>query len=118
MSLEIHYDPHKQWPQAKPEDIINSLGFLFPWAMEYEHFGNSVALAMEKHYMYFDQWRHLSADSVVTQDYIWNYPGDPPMYPLAIIINNEIDEIVIFYPHAMIIKAHKDLSNAQYTRMD
>lgn len=116
MTISVQLDPNNAYPNASSEDLANSLGFLLPWAMNCEQYGNSVADALEKQYMYFDQWRHIQGK--LSDSLTWQYPGDPPLEPIAVFRNPDQNEIVIIYPHAMVIKCHSDMSNAQVTRMD
>lgn len=78
---------------------------------------DTVEKNMEKNYQFFMGWSDPNP-ATVDEDGTFNYPGDPPMAPLAKIVGNrEKGEVVYIYPHAFVGVTHNG-KLVKYTRMD
>ena len=75
---------------------------------------DSAAVQFDKHYQHGGGWRPFKGH-VLTDDYCLQYPGDPPLKPLAWVKLR--DEVVIIYEYewVAVIQADKSL---EVCRMD
>ena len=112
--MKILIDPCAKYPNARPEQIIESLGYLLPWLLDGLAKGEDAQTALVSRYMFYTGPFDLRVP--IEEDGTYTFPGDPPSYPVA-RFNAPNGETVFFYQHAFVAVISAD-GSVWMTRMD
>lgn len=111
-------DPTGHYSELPKERLVNAIGILPNWTVIalYEN-GESIkdfTTRMADLYGFGDLFE-FTGHGEITEEGIYNYPEDPPQYPLAVMRNQELT--VWFWPNAMLGIVDQD-GEVFVTRMD
>lgn len=111
----IETDPLSKFPGVSPEDLIEACGFLPQWAdVAFQH-DNSFKEALLANYAYYGG---PMEGGTVTEEGVYQYPGDPDLYPLVAILNQGVPEVLYIYQYG-IVATVSDIDGVTWvTRMD
>ena len=86
MIIENEFDPFDQFTNYTNSELNNTLGFLPGWVVNPEYFEFNLIEALNKQYNFglFE-----SKETIITEDGIYKYPGDPDLYPIIKIVRGK-----------------------------
>jgi hypothetical protein len=112
-------DPTDSYPQMGVMHLTEACGLLIPWACDVSMIDNNKPLwqTLEDFYQFpMPDWE----GSVIGEDKMMRYPGDPDLAPVALITRRRASgqDMMLIYPYAIV--AIKDISDEDWrvTRMD
>lgn len=103
-------DPLKKFEHVSPMRIVDALGILPTWLT----LGDERPV-LEQFNSNYQFGLHPISEGELSDDGIFSYPGDPPLYPLGKQILN--GEKIYYYQHALVAIQQPDNSFV-YIRMD
>lgn len=105
----------EEYPNLSPEQIIESLGFLFPWTMEYTT-GQSDLPNFTEHMTARYGCGELYRLPGTIEDSTLKFPGDPDR---AFVLKLESGPLtVLFFPYALLAWRQSPTQPYFITRMD
>jgi len=115
--ITVRIDPCEGFEGAERGRLVEACGLLLPWAVLALSVGVEAGEELRDKMAELYQFGiHESVGGSVDRDGVYSYPEDPPMRPLASVIDSEGHEALI-YQHAVI--AFRDRAGWCYvTRMD
>ncbi len=114
MYITIEKNPlnHEQYNSVSDCVYYNTLGLIPDWLSNDNYSELTATKALSEQYVF---GINEIKESIVTEDGIMKYPGDPDLYPIAKITRKE--EVVYQYWYGIIAIIDKD-GNSFVTRMD
>jgi hypothetical protein len=92
------------WELLNPEMTPEHLGLIPLWIRNEDP--DPAWKQIDKNYAHGGGWRHGTMNFKMGHGFVLNYPGDPPLKPLAQAWLR--DERVLFYRHAIVAIVQKD----------
>lgn len=93
-----------------PEEMIEYCGYIPLYATEG---GKTFRENLDDNYAYGTNW---SSEATVDEDYVYHYPEDEPLVPIALIRDLDSDDKVLMYPYG--ITAVRDNGKWVSSRLD
>ena len=114
-SITLKLDPLGKHQGKNPEWVIEYMGILPQWAAESLTTGKTFKEGLISGYgqFYFGEM----SGGVLSEDGEYNYPKDPTLYPLGMMVHPETGEKVFFYEYSMVGTIDMD-GKTWFSRMD
>jgi hypothetical protein len=113
---ELIIDPTGRYASVPRENLLSSLGILPHWAIEAKNFNNSFREALVSQYAYY--MGDMIGGTVDFTTGVYSFPGDKPLFPIARLTIDGINQVCYFYQHALVSVVDNDTQTAWMTRMD
>lgn len=108
-SLIIEVDPLNHYTSVPDRALLEACGMILYWIVEDD--SDTLQEQVNKNYQF---GMYEMKGGTVTPEGIYEYPEDPPLYPL--VKWERGDEVAYMYPHAIMSFIHKGVTFV--TRVD
>lgn len=102
MKMECHIDPLVKFP-GTPEEVFNACGYIPIWLFNSDDVDIPTMELLNMRYVY---GMYPLEGATIHDDGQFDYPGDPPAWPLVKMIRG--DDIIFQYPAGMVAIKIKD----------
>jgi hypothetical protein len=114
-------DPTDHWPKLKPADMFDTLGpYIKEWLIMYTqpHEADDHTTLQEHMAECYRFGLHPMTGGTVGEDLIYQYPEDPPLYPILQWVDTRTGAEFVFYQHAICAMRQAPEDEWFITRMD
>lgn len=104
-------DPLNKFPDILPTRLVESLGILPMWIDS-----DDERTARQQFEAKYEFGVHEMRGGTIDENGVYQYPEDPPLYPLATM--QHLDDIIHFYQYAIVGIVNQTTGETFMTRLD